>query len=104
MSFGGVDMQMAVHKNTEVGALQSQMQQKPTAEQQALAAGSARQTEEDRKRSGKVEESPAAVVGEKTEDGGKERPISGRTGRGKTAPEARAAKHPFKGHHIDITL
>lgn len=112
MSFKSIDLSFAVHKNTDAGQLQRELQQKPVVDQANLAQAGLKTEETNRQRTAKLDESDKSKI----RDNRKEHK-GGSSGRGKghrpdqTAESGTSASlkqrdsgHPFKGHHIDLSL
>lgn len=107
MSFKTIDLQFAVHKNDEAGIRQNQLMQKPRQDETILENQAAQTTEKDRFRSSKLEESVRADLKDHGEQ--KQQSNKGKTkNKGKTIsvlPEGNhQPDHPYKGHHIDLSL
>lgn len=107
MSFKAIDLQFAVHKNDEAGIRQNQLMQKPRQDETILENQAAESTEKDRHRSGKLEESARADI---HDHGGKKHQMAERKFKNNkpsfaasTEPEHQPY-HPYKGHHIDLSL
>lgn len=106
MSWKAVDLQMAVHKNSEAALRQSQMQHKPVVDQELLAGANQKMTELQRHKSGKVDETTGLTV---RDDGGRhgDGKPPGQGNNKKRQPQQKAesaSEHPYKGHHIDLSL
>ncbi|MEK8130204.1 hypothetical protein WMW72_20060 [Paenibacillus filicis] len=110
MSMKAVEMQFALHKNDEAGLKQQQMMHKPVHDQAALSQESEKQLLEQRRISTKAEESNRTAA---DREGGREgrprkRRSAGPAERVQNAQERADSAphdgHPFKGHHIDISL
>ena len=106
MSWKAVEMQVALPRTHDAGQLMHQLQHKPLDDQSQLAGQQVKQTEQERKKSAKVEETKQFSI---RDDEPKQR--SGqRDGGGKGRQQALAkkpgavARHPYKGHRIDLTL
>lgn len=108
MSLKSVEMQLAIPRTKEAGVVQNQLYHKPMVDQAALAAGAMQQTEQQRRKAGKVEES----VPKRIKDGSGERrekpPSSAKAGaavkKSGSKPADEPNGHPFKGRHIDLSL
>ncbi|MGO4270483.1 hypothetical protein AB4Z22_11630 [Paenibacillus sp. TAF58] len=107
MSFKAIDLQFAVHKNDEAGIRQNQLMQKPRQDETILENQAAQTTEKDRHRSSKLEESVRADL----KDHGDQRKQSNKgkaKNKGKTdsasSEGSHQPDHPYKGHHIDLSL
>ncbi|WP_284639089.1 hypothetical protein [Paenibacillus silviterrae] len=108
MNMKPVEMQFALHKNDEVGLKQHQLQHKPIQDQAVLLEASERKTENDRQISSKTEETAHAFIRDESKQSGghpKERKRKRQEPGSNGQPsQARAKDHPFKGHHIDLSL
>ncbi|MCP3772826.1 hypothetical protein NLX71_05755 [Paenibacillus sp. MZ04-78.2] len=110
MSMKPVEMQFALHKNDEVGLKQHQMVQKRVEDQAMLNSSNEKSTIKERQISAKTEETGQASIKDDQSDRSGERNSRGGGGARKSAEEAKQAsggtapEHPFKGHHIDLTL
>jgi hypothetical protein len=107
MSFKLIDLQFAIQKNSEVGHQQSQMQHKQIHDQAMIADQTEKKAQVNRKKSEKLEQKANGGIGDPSGQGGKKGQFSGTPGKssGNTDPEsAKDASHPYKGHHIDLTL
>jgi hypothetical protein len=107
MSFKAIDLQFAVHKNDEAGIRQNQLMQKPRQDETILENQAAQTTEKDRHRSSKLEESVRADI--KDHSGQKQQTTKVETkNKGKSITDSSDLKsqpdHPYKGHHIDLSL
>jgi len=111
MSMKAVEMQFAIHKNDEAGFKQQQMMSKPVQDQAALSQESEKQQLRQRRISAKTEEASRLHA---DRDGGREgtgaspSPAAPRRAKSSSAGTAKETSahdaHPFKGHHIDISL
>ncbi|GFZ84054.1 hypothetical protein GCM10008018_32530 [Paenibacillus marchantiophytorum] len=107
MSFKAIDLQLAVHKNDEAGIRQNQLMQKPRQDETILENQSLQNTERDRHRSSKLEESARADI--KDQSGQNQQTSKGkskgkRKADGKSSAAPHEPEHPYKGHHIDLSL
>jgi len=106
MSFRSVEMQIAIPRTSEAQVAQNQLLQKPVLDQEALAAKELQQKERELRQSTGVQESDGpAIRQEKEKSGGRE--SGGKQKRKPPAPRKQSgekAAHPYKGHHIDLTL
>jgi hypothetical protein len=106
MSMRSIDLQFALHKNDEAGIKQNQLSHKPQRDQAILEAQSALSTEKQRQRSGMVDKSSSTgirdAMKEKHQKQGKD------SKKHNVKPEETSlsgwADHPYKGHHIDLSL
>lgn len=110
MSMKPVEMQFALHKNDEAGLKQHQMVQKRVEDQAMLNSSNEKSTIKDRQVSAKTEETGQASIKDDQSGRSGERDPRGGGGAKKSAEESKQApgdtapEHPFKGHHIDLTL
>ncbi|UKS29860.1 hypothetical protein LOZ80_13365 [Paenibacillus sp. HWE-109] len=107
MSFKAIDLQLAVHKNDEAGIRQNQLMQKPRQDETILENQSLQNTERDRHRSSRLEESARADI--KDQSGQNQQTSKGNSKRKRKADGNSSAvphepEHPYKGHHIDLSL
>lgn len=104
MSLKAVEMQFALHKNDEVGLKQQHLIQKPLTDQASLSEAAAKQVTEERHKSAKTEHSAGASVKDNRERSQQRRESrSAKRDADAKAPAPRK-DHPFKGHHIDLSL
>ncbi|NEW05573.1 hypothetical protein GK047_06010 [Paenibacillus sp. SYP-B3998] len=107
MSMKAIELQFAVHKNDEAGIRQNQLMQKPRQDETILENQSVQTTERDSHRSGKLEESARTNVNDM--DKQKQKHQKGKN-KQKAKVESHAilnthhSDHPYKGHHIDLSL
>jgi hypothetical protein len=107
MSLKAIDLQFAVHKNDEAGIRQNQLMQKPRQDETILENQSAQSTERDRHRSSKLEESARTDI---HDHGGKKQQMAERKSKDKKTSSTASSEpehqpnHPYKGHHIDLSL
>ncbi|MGG1551166.1 hypothetical protein [Paenibacillus ferrarius] len=109
MSFKAIDLQFAVHKNDEAGIKQNQLMQKPRHDEVVLEQHALLETDHDRHRSAKLEESARPDLKDKHEQ---KRAPQERKARGAASGQTAAVQedgvrvpvHPYKGHHIDLSL
>lgn len=107
MAFKSLDLQMSIPRTQDVSILQSQAAQKPIVDQNLLANQTEKETEEKRTKSSQLEKPIKAQI--QTSDQGKAQQ-EGQTGEQSEQRDANEAEpgeataHPFKGHHLDISL
>jgi hypothetical protein len=106
MSFKAIDLQFAVHKNDEAGLKQNQLSHKPQQDQAVLENQMGLSAERERQRSQKVEQGLSNGIHQEHQKNGKQQDRR-RSNPPKASPSSSAANHadhPFKGHHIDLSL
>ncbi|MCR8642164.1 hypothetical protein NV379_05780 [Paenibacillus sp. N1-5-1-14] len=109
MSLKGIDLQFAIHKNDDAGFRQAQHVQKPMNEQAILAQEASLALQKARTHTDPVH---AAVESERLKHHGEDRRKRDQQQKKGSDRQAKAdnllhdekAKHPFKGHHIDLSL
>lgn len=107
MSLKSIGMQFALHKNDEVGLKQHQLMNKPVQDQTVLSNEAEKNTLKERHATAKTEETAGSAV---KDDGNRQQTRNGkRPGGSKSAKEGdtmtdHRRDHPFKGHHIDLSL
>lgn len=109
MSMKPIEMQFALHKNDEVGLKQHQLQHKPLQDQAILSDATDKKTEKDRHISSKTAETAHSSIRDEGKDSshsskGRKRNSKASTDEKDAPAPARTKDHPFKGHHIDLSL
>lgn len=110
MSFKAIDMSLAVHKNTEAAQIQRELNQKPLLDQAALAQSGLKTETENRQKAAKLEETDKSKIRDgrqgRSRDtrNGEEKEAAGNPDKPVPAKGAAEPVHPYKGHHIDLTL
>lgn len=106
MNLKPVELQVAVHKIGDNAQWHNQQQQKPMLDQAALAGAAQKNTELDRSKSSKTESSAKSQIRDERKksksNGGKGKPKEQHSS--ETGPHDEGSAHPFKGHHIDLSL
>jgi hypothetical protein len=103
MSLKAIDLQFAIHKNDEAGYRQNQLSQKPQQDQAVLENQAAQSTEKQRQRSAKVDETDSAAIRDRRQGSGKQEQ-QGKRSKPQSSSSSSEGEHPFKGHHIDLSL
>lgn len=106
MTLRSIEMQVALPRVNDVGQVQNQLSQKPLFDQALLAQKEALKSQEQLKRSNEVDKSSTLLVGEEDAERGargQNRQPGARKRRSSEAGD-KASIHPYKGHHIDLTL
>ncbi|WP_442600919.1 hypothetical protein [Paenibacillus sp. KN14-4R] len=109
MSLKGIDLQFAIHKNDDAGFRQAQHVQKPMNEQTILAQEAGASLQKARTHTDPVH---ATVESERLKQQGDDQSNNGQRDKKGSEKQAKSdnvlhdekAKHPFKGHHIDLSL
>jgi hypothetical protein len=100
-----VELQIAVPRTQEAGKIQNEFQQRSTQEQTFLANQQIKESRELRQRSTGVDETVNSSIREE----GKQHHSSQQNGQSQSnqleqQSEKHPAEHPYKGHHIDLSL
>ncbi|MBP1155980.1 MULTISPECIES: hypothetical protein [unclassified Paenibacillus] len=107
MSLKSIEMQFALHKNDEVGLKQHQLMNKPVLDQTVLSNEAGKNMLKERHVTAKTEQTAGPAVkddGTRQQSRNKKHRGGSKTvDQGDTMPERRRG-HPFKGHHIDLSL
>lgn len=104
MSMKAVEMQIAIPRTTEAGKIQNDVHHRSSQEQQFMTGQQIKESQDLSQRSTGIDETANAAV---REDG--KQPDSKRQGSHghKSKPEQEEhpdAEHPYKGHHLDVSL
>lgn len=107
MSLRPIDSQLSLSRTMDAGAMQSQMNQKPTLDQEAMAAQAARQAELARQRSNDVDKTPEALIRDEQSPRGGYNEQQGGTANQEQRKQSESnneSPHPYKGRFIDRSL
>ncbi|MDG0793570.1 hypothetical protein OMP38_24090 [Cohnella ginsengisoli] len=107
MSYKPIDVQTSIPRSIELTPLQASQQLRQAIDQAALGAQAQKLAERDAKRNAKSEGTGHKSISD--EDDPKEsrqkRPFAKKKRAGEhEQTETHAAEHPYKGHHIDLSL
>ncbi|USB32070.1 hypothetical protein [Paenibacillus sp. YPG26] len=103
MDFKSVELQIAVPRTSEAGRMQQDAMHRPMHHQHSLENQNVKSSERDRSRSAQVDESAHASIRDDHHPSRQE----GNRQQGEDTHDQekdRAAEHPFKGHHLDLSL
>lgn len=107
MSYKPIDVQTSIPRSIELTPLQAAQQARQATDQAALGAQAMKQTERDATRNAKSEGTGHKSISEQDDpkESRQKRPGGSkkRSGGEDTNKDAETA-HPFKGHHIDLSL
>ncbi|MFF2908585.1 hypothetical protein [Paenibacillus sp. NPDC057934] len=103
MSLKPVELQIAVPRTTEAGRIQNELQHRPAADQQQLAAQNVKQSQEMTQRTAEVDDPSETAL---RDDGGRGNNPGGHSSqeKGHNSDGSLGAKHPYKGLRIDLSL
>jgi hypothetical protein len=106
MSMRSIDLQFALHKNDEAGIKQNQLSHKPQQDQVILEAQSALSTEQQRERINMVNEASSTGIRDAMQEKHQKQDKNGQKNQAKAEKSGQGGKpeHPYKGHHLDISL
>ncbi|NIK68856.1 MULTISPECIES: hypothetical protein [unclassified Paenibacillus] len=107
MAFKPIDLQWSIPRTPEAGGIQSQSNHKANAEVSRLAELASKQTEQLRSRNTGVEQTGGTNVRNDRERQNGNPYLAKRKqkqGQEESANSEEKAEHPYKGHHVDITL
>jgi hypothetical protein len=106
MSMRSIDLQFALHKNDEAGIKQNQLSQKPQQDQAILEAQSATSTEKQRARIHTVDEASSTGIRDAMKEKQQKQGKDSQKNQAKYEKSSQGCKseHPYKGHHLDISL
>lgn len=103
MSLKFTELQVAIPRTGSAGHLQNELSQKPIQDQAMLAAATMKQMEEKRKKSNGIDETSEHLKA--NQDGRKGNQGINNFSRNKeTENDSEHIEHPYKGHHIDLSL
>lgn len=103
MTLKAVELQIAIPRATEAGAVQKQLLQKPVHDQTSMAAMNAKQLEEESKKTNMLEQSSEHLrANNEEQNNGTNDQNQGNFKKNKKQTES--VEHPYKGHHIDLSL
>lgn len=104
MGLKPIELQVAIPRTGEAGILQNQLLQKPVHDQTMLAAAAAKQMEEMRKKSQDVKQTETGL---KTDRDGQQQGHDHNQDASSNKDQSESTQtveHPYKGHHIDLSL
>ncbi|MCJ8010630.1 hypothetical protein MUG84_02595 [Paenibacillus sp. KQZ6P-2] len=98
-----VEMQIAIPRTTEAGKVQNDVHHRTSQDQQFMAGQQLKEDQVHRQRSSGIDETANAAV----RDDGKQHSShheGSNSKKSKQEPEEHHSEHPFKGHHLDVSL
>jgi hypothetical protein len=106
MSMRSIDLQFALHKNDEAGIKQNQLSHKPQQDMAILENQSALSTEKQRGRINMVDEPSSTGIRDAMKEKHQKQGKDSQKNQDKAEKNGQGGKseHPYKGHHIDISL
>ncbi len=106
MSLKPIELQIALPRTQDAGTMQQKLVHKPIHDQELLAVRTMKEQEELRKKSQKVEASDKMMIEDEKEDSaGQQDDEEQKSSKEKQSQVKEASiAHPYKGHHIDLSL
>lgn len=105
MNLKPIEMQIALPRTAEAGAVQQQHNHKPMQDQAQAMGQSIKQADDSRKRAAKTEESDqASIRDEQQRSKGQQHGRRDKQAQHTSAEEKGEPDHPYKGRHIDFSL
>lgn len=104
MNMKSVELQIAVPRTAEAGRIQQDHLQRPANDQHMLNAQTVKKTELDRHRSQGVDETAHTEVREGEKQSSENMSHGNQRHRQNESEQQTAAEHPYKGHHLDLSL
>ncbi|MEX2415241.1 MAG: hypothetical protein WD424_03780 [Paenibacillaceae bacterium] len=105
MSLKSIDTQLSLSRTKDVGAIQNQMNHKPSDDQVSLAAQAQKKMEDERKKMSQVSKTSEMSIKDQQSQNQKGQAGSHDTKNNhKIEDESHSSDHPYKGHRIDISL
>ncbi len=105
MSLKSVELQVAIPRTQEAARVQEQLHQRPQHDQQQVSGQLQKQYETERKRPQSLQESDQRIIREDEHSSGKHSSQQQNSRqKNQTQKQKESAIHPYKGHHIDISL
>ncbi|GIP56519.1 hypothetical protein QNH46_10960 [Paenibacillus woosongensis] len=106
MNMKSVEMQIALPRTNEAGRIQQDQQQRPLIDQTILAGQNMKTSELERGKSQAMEQSARNKTVKREEDAasGQDKEQRDAEEQQEERDKEKAAKHPFKGRHIDLSL
>ncbi|MDO7905805.1 hypothetical protein Q5741_05170 [Paenibacillus sp. JX-17] len=104
MSLKNIELQIAIPRVSEVGRHQNDYMQRPSHEQALLGQQTHKESLAQRQRSAEVDSSSSATIRDGDGEQHRHDPETHAARHEEEAAAAHPAEHPYKGHHIDLTL
>ncbi|MEX1031022.1 MAG: hypothetical protein WDZ91_13400 [Paenibacillaceae bacterium] len=106
MSLKSIDTQLSLSRTKDVGAIQNQLNHKPTDDQVSLAALAQKRMEDDRKKLSKASSKSSETSIKDQQSPNQQGQANTHHGKNhlKTEEQSHPTDHPYKGHRIDISL
>ncbi len=105
MSLKSIDTQLSLSRARDVGAIQNQINHKPSDDQLSLAVQAQKRMDEERKRLSQVSKTSEMLVKDQHSQNQRDQDSSPQSkDNHRTVEDSHVSDHPFKGHRIDISL
>lgn len=105
MSLKSIDTQLSLSRARDVGAIQNQLNHKPSDDQQLLASQAQKRMDDERKKMSQLSKTSEMSVKDQHSQGhqGHEGSQQSKNNQ-KNEDDSHISDHPYKGHRIDISL
>jgi hypothetical protein len=105
MSLKSIDTQLALSRTKDVGAIQNQMNHKPSDDQVSLATQAQKRMEDNRKKMSQVSKTSEMSINDQQSQNQQGQAGSHHAKNShKPEDESQPSEHPYKGHRFDISL
>ncbi|WP_433943308.1 hypothetical protein [Paenibacillus sp. SN-8-1] len=104
MDFKSVELQIAVPRTSEAGRIQQDAMHRPMHHQHSLENQNIKNSDRERKRSAQVDESSHASIKNEHRHPNHHEGNHQQMEDTQEQEKDKAAEHPFKGHHLDLSL
>jgi len=108
VSYKSIDLQTSIPRVAEIAPIQHHQQTKSAMEQAMLAGQAVKTAEQQAQRKTKAEPSSHRSISEREPKQGRQRGNDAsrqrKSGDGAGSEQPEAPLHPYKGHHIDLSL
>src|SRR5690554_1693692 len=105
MSLKSIDTQLSLSRAREVGAIQNQLNHKPSDDQFSLANQAQKRLEEERKKMNQLSKTSETSIQDQQSQDEHGQESSQQSKKNQKPDEAlHPSEHPYKGHRIDISL
>ncbi|HEY0826971.1 MAG TPA: hypothetical protein VGE40_02655 [Bacilli bacterium] len=104
MSLKAIEMQIALPRIGDAGLTQNQLSHKPVNDQALLAAGQLKTTEELRHKSNKIGETADLQTNKDPQGKKQQKHTNQYKAKKKADGHPDPIEHPYKGHHVDVSM
>ncbi len=104
MSLKAIEMQIALPRIGDAGLTQNQLSHKPVNDQAILAAGQLKRAEELRHKSSRIGETADLQIKEDHQGKEQQKHNNQYKAKKKASNHLDPIEHPYKGHHVDLSM